>query len=431
MIVIKHLLHYIKDWRRDLGRLRKRDPNVLTFIYYGLLFDTVVNLWKPFSVKFLERLGGGSLEISLLNALPGLVAAAVLLPGAVFLSRRGKTKKMTAAFILISRAMLAVVAFVPMLPASVRPLLFVILIAVMNCPDALSQTSLQSFLGSVFTGPVRAQAITLRNKFGNAAVPLVTIVTGLAITYLPATEQQRMLLYQIFFVIAFLVGLLEVFVFNRFKETPPAYNAGQAAAVNINLTVLRSILRDKRFFAFIGPVLLFTFFWQAGWPLCSIWQVDNIKANELWFAIFSLASGAGAFATAGFWQKFIRKRGNAITLVFSAFMIAFNLLLFPLSPNVWVLALVSPFGGFATIGLNTALLNGVLESTPDENRLVYLAFYNTAVNISLFFAPIFAHLLMSATGIKYAFYIVILGRALSAGVITLMQHIRRKRLITA
>ena len=38
---------------------KQNNPNVTIFIIYGLLFDAVVNLWKPFSAKFLERLGGG------------------------------------------------------------------------------------------------------------------------------------------------------------------------------------------------------------------------------------------------------------------------------------------------------------------------------------------------------------------------------------
>ena len=62
------------------------------------------------------------------------------------------------------------------------------------------------------------------------------------------------------------------------------------------------------------------------------------------------------------------------------------------------MAFVSLFFGFSAVGINTALLNGVLEATPDENRLMYLAFYNTAMNISLFIAPFFAMALFTGFG---------------------------------
>jgi hypothetical protein len=86
----------------------------------------------------------------LLSALPGAVAALVLLPGAAIFRKFTNKKRATAAFILISRAVLLLIALVPTLPPEIRPLLFVIFVAIMNCPDALSQTSLQSFLGTVF-----------------------------------------------------------------------------------------------------------------------------------------------------------------------------------------------------------------------------------------------------------------------------------------
>ena len=412
-IDIKLLPAYIKGGAtfagRELGQLR--GTNVWVFIMYGLLFDVVNNLWRPFSAVFLQRLGGGEFEIALLNALPGAVAAIVLLPGAMLFRRFSDRKRATAAFILISRALLLGIALVPMLPAGIRPLLFVVLLAVMNCPDALSQTSLQSFLGTIFAGNTRGQAIALRNKFGQALIPVVTITTGLLITFLPRTDQQRMILYQIFFVVAFLFGVWEVLMFRRLKvatygaapdvDSPPA-NQKPAS----DWALLPTIIKDRRFLAFFIPIVIFMFTWQAGWPLVAIHQVITIQATELWFAIFGLASGIGAFASGGLWQRMLRKYGNNTVLICSTILLSVNMFLFPITPNVQFMALLSLFTGISTIGINAALLNGVLEATPDENRMVYLAFYNTVVNISLFVAPFFAHTLLGWVGNINAMFIV-------------------------
>ncbi|MCL2707528.1 MAG: MFS transporter [Defluviitaleaceae bacterium] len=409
----------MKELRRDYGQLKKREPNILTFIKYGLLFDAALTLWKPFSVKFLERLGGGPLEISLLSALPGLAAAAALIPGAFVLARFADKKKATAAFILASRALLLLLAFIPALPEAARPMLFVALIAVMNMPDALSQTSLQSFLGSVFSGGSRARAIALRNKFGNAVVPVITIITGLIITYLPGNDRQRMVLYQIFFAGAFLTGLAEIFVFKRFKTDAPADGkTSEAPGPSVRLPDLAGIFRDKRFMAFFAPLMVFVFCWQTAWPICAIYQVENLRANEIWFALFALASCGGAFVAAGYWQKFIRKHGNRATLIFSASLLSINLLLYPLSINVYIMTAASFYGGFVTIGLNTAMLAGVLDATPEQKRLVYIAFYNTAMNLSLFIAPFFSLMLLNLVGGVFPlFFILAVLRMLAAGVL--------------
>jgi len=153
------------------------------------------------------------------------------------------------------------------------------------------------------------------------------------------------------------------------------------------------------------PAIAFAFTWQAGWPLANIYHVRVINATELWLAIFALISGLTAFFSGTFWQKLLRKRGNNAVFVVAAALLAGNMFMFPLVPNVFVMSFVSIFTGFSAVGINTALLNGALESTPDENRLMYLAFYNTTMNISLFIAPLFAWAILARVGITYALFI--------------------------
>jgi len=432
-INIREIPLYIKGGIVSAGKemSRLRGTNVWIFIMYGLLLDTVNNLWRPFSAKFLERLGGGELEIALLNALPGAVAAIVLLPGAMIFRRFSNKQRATAAFILASRALLLGIALIPALPPAVRPMLFVILLAIMNCPDALSQTSLQSFLGDVFSGTTRGEAIALRNKFGQAIIPVVTISTGLLITFLPRTDEQRMVLYQIFFVLAFIFGVLEVMVFRRLKaeKRHPVLDLSHGAESRAGArndgkppsdwALIPIILKDRRFLAFFIPIIIFMFTWQAGWPLVAIHQVMTIQATELWFAIFGVASSIGAFVSAGLWQRGFRKYSNSKIIIISCLFLSGNMFLFPITPNVQLMAFLSFFTGLSMIGINTSLLNGVLEATPDENRMVYLAFYNTVTSISLFIAPFFAHALLSWLGNNNAMFIVGSLRFAATGVIAI------------
>ena len=394
-------LTFIQEMRQIRG------TNVWTFIMYGLLFDMVNNLWRPFAVVFLERLGGTEFEIAMLSSLPGLVAAIVLLPGALLFRRFTNPKRATAAFILLSRAMLLCIALIPTLPPGIRPLLFVILVAIMNCPDSLSQTSLQNFLGTVFSGQMRGQAIAMRTKFGQAMIPVVTISAGLAITFIPNTDEQRMFLYQIFFIGAFLLGIVEVIIFNRLQV--PDYLQNHEGNTNTKpngTTVIKGIVRNKKFVKFVIPTICFVFTWQAGWPLNSIYQVMTLQATEMWFAIFALISGIAALIGGTLWQRMLHKHGNGRVFIASAIFITINMFIFPFVPNVHVMAVFSAFTGFSSIGMTMALLNGVLDAAPDENRMTYLAFFNTLMNLSLFAAPFFAHFMLTLFGLANAMFIV-------------------------
>ena len=405
-----------------------RGTNVWIFIMYGLLFDMVNNLWRPFAVVFLERLGGTEFHIAMLSSLPGLVAAIVLLPGAILFRKFTNQKRATASFILISRAILLCIAFVPALPPGMRPLLFVVLVAIMNCPDALSQTSLQNFLGTVFSGQMRGQAIALRTKFGQAIVPVITISAGLAITFIPNTEEQRMFLYQIFFIGAFLLGIVEVIIFNRLQV--PEYLRSQEEsnrdAKPNGMAVIKQIFRDKKFRRFVIPTICFAFTWQAGWPLNSIYQVMTLEATEMWFAIFALTAGFAGLLSGSFWQKLLYRHGNNIVFIVSASLITLNMFIFPFIPNVQIMAIFSAFTGLSAIGMNMALLNGLLNAAPDENRMTYLAFFNTIMNLSLFAAPFLAHFMLSLFGLRSAMFIVGFLRIGGMGVILVSYKLNKK-----
>ena len=79
--------------------------------------------------------------------------------------------------------------------------------------------------------------------------------------------------------------------------------------------------------------------------------------------------------------------------------------------------MVSAYSGFSAIGINAAFLNGALEATPDENRMIYLAFYNTCMNVSLFISPFFAYFLQARFGNSNALFVVGGMRLVATGVL--------------
>lgn len=406
-------------------QLRRSDRNILIFIGYGLLYDLFINLYKPFSVKFLDRLGGDSFHISLLNSLPGILAVFALIPGSLIINRFNHKKGIISIFFLISRSFVLALAFVPFLPEAVRPVLFVILLSSMNFPDAISQSGLQGFLGDVFDGHARSQAITLRNKFGQIIAPVVTLVTGLIITLVPKNDAEAIVIYQVFFILAFVIGLCEVIVFRRFKErdshpgnTPPHERTG--------LRDVAATLRDRKFVAYLIPTLFFYFTYQAGWPLFSILSVKDLGATELQLAFSAVVSGITGFFSAGFWSRRIAKKGNEQVTAFAVFSLAMTVFVTAVAPNMYFYIAAQAYGGFTGIGIVITLLNGLLAATPEKNRIIYIAVYNTFINISLGISPFFANALYNAMGTRAAMFVVGGCRAL-AGFILFIIWQKNKR----
>jgi len=420
-----------KRLKAEFKSLNRLNPNISVFIVYGLLYDVFLNIYKPFAVKFLERLGGTDFHIALFNALPGLGAAFALLPGAILIGRLKSKQKLTFWIFLFSRFFILLIAFIPAFPVEYHALLFIVFISMMNLPEAIAQTSVQSFLGVIFDDRVRATAITLRSKFGNIAVPAITLLTGLIIGILPRNDAERIVYYQCFYVAAFIISLVEVGTFRRLRELPLKHTPEETSKPVVKppkkgLKIVLQIAADSKFRCFLLTTIVFQFFWQAGWPLSAIYQIKTLGANELWLASFAVAAGIASFLSAGLWNKLIFKRGNGASLIIAAFFMSLNMFLFAASPNLPVMFVVSIFSGVAVIGMNISLLNGMLEATPEKNRIIAIAIYNTFVNLSLFVSPFAANALLELTGIVNAIVLVGVGRVL-AGVLLLVVYLWGKK----
>ena len=394
-----------KSFNETVIYFNRLNGNIVPFIIYGLLYDAVLNLYKPFATKYLERLGGTNLHITLYNSLPGLVAVVVLLPCLFILSRFKKKKKITAVFILIGRLMILAMAFIPIFEPRLRPMIFVAIIALLNFPEAISQSSMQSILGNMFGGKHRALALSTRNQFGNFFIMLVTLISGLVLSFIPQTEAQRMFCYQVFFVLAFLAGIVEIYYFLKMDEKNNSeYVPVEDSAAKPSDLV--GIFKDKKFMVFAACSILFYISYHGGWAISSIYIIKVLGADEIWMAIFAVVAGLMSFFFAKWWSRFISRKGNEKALVLACYLMGINTLLVATSPNLYFLIIQSAVNGFGVIGLNVTLLNGLIMSTPDKNRLLYIGVYNTLVNLSLGISPIVIQIFMDATSVQSALFLV-------------------------
>ena len=414
-----------RSFNETVHYFNRMNRNIIPFIIYGLLYDAVLNLYKPFATKYLERLGGTNLHITLYNSLPGMVAVIVLLPSLFILSRFKKKRQVTAVFILAGRLLILAMSFIPMFEPELRPLIFVGLIALLNFPEAVSQSSMQSILGSMFSGQQRALALSTRNQFGNFFIMLVTLLSGLILSFIPKNEGQRMFCYQVFFVLAFLTGIAEIRYFLKMdeKNNKEHVPVEQSPAKPSDIA---GIFKDKKFMLFAVCSILFYISYHGGWAISSIYTIKTLGANEMWMAVTAVVSGLVSFFSATWWSRYISKKGNERALALACYIMGINSLLIAISPNLYFLLVQSAVNGFGVIGLNTTLLNGLIINTPDKNRLLYIGVYNTMVNFSLGISPVLVQIFMDATSVRVALFLVGFLRLVFASVLLYVFVLRFK-----
>jgi len=362
-------------------------------------------LYKPYAVKFLERIGGSEFHISLYNALPGFLMFLTVFAGSVWLSRQACKKTALKRTIMSSRFIILLFAFIPMLPKSSQPMAFVVLSGLMSIPMAVYLSGYQSFIGDVFIEENRASAIGKGNQYGAYAVMALTLVSGYVLSELPGNEAQRIMIYQIFFLLSFIAGLTEIGVMNQFEV-----REHELKEIPDWKTSLKGMKKNNGFKLFMVCSLIFHFGWQMGWPLFSIYMIKILGANEMWLAIINMGSFITMIIGYKMWPKYIKKLGNPAVTAICTVGMALTPLCYIISKNLVMMSTVAVVTGIFTSGTLTVLLSGLLEVLPEKERAVYMGFYNTFINLSLAIAPMIGHMFMVKRNIVFALMLTALFR---------------------
>jgi MFS family permease len=397
---------FINNIKNSLKRKFIMSNNLRFYIWNGILFTLMMSLSKTYAVKFLYRLGGSEFHVSLFNALPGFVAVFAIIPGIILMNNTQNKKQVMGRFFLASRVITLCFAFVPFLPLQYQPIFFVMLTALMNFPESMSATALQSFSGDIFMPEERATAISLRNKFSTLAQLLSFIAVGKVLSSIGSTEALIIKKYQFFFVIAFVLGIFEIKTFFRLKEIKLLTSKNRLSMKKTLLTMKS----NKKFIIFMICSLLFHFGWQMGWPLFSIYQIDFLGADEWWLTILNVTSSIVMFFTFNYWNRMIKAKGNSLVITVATLGMAATPLLYVLSPNLYILVFSGLIMGFFTSGTTTVILSSLLEVIPENERMIYVGVHATLTSATLAVAPLVGNLVLSFYSIQIALVVTSIFR---------------------
>lgn len=387
----------------------------------GIFLALALNLTKPYYAKFALRLGGSDYHVAMISSLPAIVAALSLIPISIWVEQAEDQQKRTAILMFLHKLFYLGMALLPFFHGLDQAAIFVLCVGFMNLPFAAAQLGHQSYIGAIFSPEERGGAMSLRNRASDLARLLVMIATGQLMLWIPKTNQDFIVLYQLFFVLAFAIGLGEVISFMRFSKVE-GFEKAKGGGLKVVREALKSLPKEKGFLLYAGCALVFYFGWQMGWPLFSLYMIQDLGADEFWLSVISVTSSLFSILSVTFWAKLADERGNRTAIVITTFLMALTPIVFAFTKSLPMMALLQIIPGTATSGTILVLFNSLLEVTPKKNRMIYLAIFTTAVNISASIAPVFSVWIKSQTAIVPA--LLITGVVRLAGCAAL--YFRRK-----
>lgn len=381
------------------------DYNIKVNIICGICATVSLNLVNPYFAKFAERLGATDYQIGLLTSLPHFVSIFAFIPGAILIESNSNKKKVTGTIMLLHKFFYLLLATVPFFNNVNRASLFVILIGLMNLPGSIGTMGYQSSIGDIFLPRDRGISMGLRNKYATICSMIVTFLSGLILANIPKTNNESIILYQIFFVIAFIISLGEVISYFNFKGMKQNRDNNCKYIDSLKETI-KSIPKQKDFIIFTLCSVFFHIGWMGAQPLFSIYSIKVLKANEIGLSAISIASSLSSIIAYTKWAKFADKKGNSLALSIAIFGMGITPILYALSSTIKQLVLFNIIVGVSVAGTTLILFNILLEVTPKENRTVYIAIYNTFIAVISAIAPMIGIAIKEATTMKIALVII-------------------------
>lgn len=386
--------------------------NIRLTVIAGAAAIISFNLTNPFFSLFVIRLGGGNYHVALLSALPAVAAVLILIPGGALIDRFSYKKKITCFLIGSSKFFYLCLALVPFLPATWQATIFVVIIGIMRFPGSISEIAWQSFFADYTPEVHRGYALAQKQRISTFFGMIVTFSAGQILSRFPVSDLDRIKYYQIFFIIAFLAACFEVYTHRKIhepkcseeseKETTALTQKSLLDRFKIMFSSFQDLPQAKRFLIFAICSVIFHFGWQMGWPLFSLYQIKYLHANEAWLAAISVISGLTSVLSYNQWNKFAEKYGNDITLTITGLGMSLTPALYVLSQTLPVLAIMATIVGISTAGFILTLLKMTLLEAPKFQRTLYIACYQTLINISAVIAPNVGVFINELGGIKVA-----------------------------
>ncbi len=375
--------------------------NIAINTAHGAAQSAAINLSNPFLGIDLIRLGGNNLEVALLSALPQLGATLSNITGARWLATRSDPKRAGAVMFLLARLGLLGFAVLnlgvrrggPISPW--RPLVFVVVVALINIPGAVGNLSWQAIIGGLLSAARRARALARR---GTVASLTGVVAASIAGYLLRGTVHLSS--YAWLFALAALAGVVEVAIFLRLRGQPVI----QRWRPDL-LPALGRLWGDRHYRAYALSCLPFYLGWVMSWPLFLRYQVSTLHATNLWMGAFSATNALAVALGNPLWARFGERVGARWALPAAIFFLAFVPVTFALRPSLPDLIATNVLGGWGGAGVNLFLLVRLMEVAPPEDRVVAMGTANTLIGLMGVLGPLLGVALLSALTFPGIFWV--------------------------
>ncbi len=415
---MKKVNHSLRAWRERARLLFERltsgdnQPsslpevtrrNLRWFWFDGLFASASENIVVTYLVLYLLALGATRAQIGLLSSLSSLMAALVMLPGAMLVEKWGRRKQITLFNGIYARSAILALALIPAILDGQAAVYLAILISVSrDATNNLPYPAWLSLTADIVPLPQRGRYFASRNMAMGVSAMVMVFLTGKLITAIPGLTG-----YQLALGLAFLIGLGALYSFAHLVDPREGGATEKGESYSLH-SLLSNLGENPNFRALCAAMALWNFSLNFAGPFFNVYLVQNLKADASQVGILTIASSLAGLLV-------VRKVGDLADRWGARKLQMVSSLLIPILPLAWVffrtpwhVLPVNLASGILWTAHGLASFNFLLEVIPADQRARYSALYQIVATLALAVGAAVGGVVVT----KWGFYAVFIGSGL-------------------
>lgn len=363
---------------RISGRELRTSLNLVIIAYaFGISFFTVTG--GPPLTGFSRKLGAGDLVYGIIMAMP-VVGGIIQVFASYFLENTGKRKNIFLFFGFIHRLVWIPIALIPLIVpenyGTLRIWAVTVLIAISSAANSVVNMTFSSWMGSLVPIEIRGRFFSKRTMI----VTLAGIAGGLVTSFL-LDKIKGFDGYAVVFIIASLLGALDIFCFFWIKDPPMTVSKEKIPFLRLFFEPFKS----KNYIRYIIFISIWNFGVNVSGPFFNVYMIEYLKMNFLTITLFAQILGnITTVLSIRYWGKAVDRYGNkpVFAICGTVLFITPILWIFTRPGNYWMILVINFLSGICWPGIEMTALNLSIWLAPEKNRSIYLATYTLLTSVA-------------------------------------------------
>jgi len=344
----------------------------------GVFASVMSGVTDQYFIPFALALGATAQQVGWVSGLPQFFGSLCQLFAVQAVRRIGGRLRLIVGVVSMQAALLLCIALLAWADSPHRIALFLVLLVVFVINGALAGTAWGSLMTDYIPYRKRGRYFGWRNRILGFVHVGSMVAAGLLLYWTEAFSSVAG------FLIIFAVGALARFVsaayIARMRDVPQKPDP----ASDFTFFMFLARFRESNFVKFVAFAALLTFSSYLAAPFFAAFLLRDLQFSYLSYMVLQVISAVAGLVALPLWGRHADAVGNVRVLRLSGFFACLIPLFWLVSRNVFYLALVQMFAGFAWSGFTLSATNFIYDAVTPQKRVRCISYFQVMNGAAIF-----------------------------------------------